>query len=289
MNSYVRSILTEFKSRENVEYLGRALSMAFRDARVDAFLSDNIASMVCHFATTYERQMSVSLPFGDCGIYDQINALNSQFLEDRAKFIKAHVLCNTEIPTSYTVRDSDIPTSRNNLAHYQAPADDILATWRRNSGRGMQAREDSHNDHVSQPSQYYASAKGAMRTGITFCDQSNIGLIEGSELIYSDKMFNILNDTAHQRLWGNHFGAADNDERLLKRRIFRKNEQGIENGIPVYEQRLYRRNLDRDIRENMPGDERGCMIRAHDMSTLFDRVDKRRQYAAKHPSRPWVH
>lgn len=295
MNKYVAAVLLEFRSPENAAYLRDALSRAF-GGHVDDFIANNIDSMIWHFAAAYEHDMSVSEPFmvrnASCNepgaaisIYEQVNALNSQFLTDRAAFIKTHLLNDTEVPTAYIVRDSDIPTSRNNLKHYQSSPDNILKSWYNNASHAMTARDDTHNDHsVTGPSPYYAASahddplhSAGMRTGIVFCDQSEIGQIEGSELIYGDKMFNVLNDTARTRLYDGAFGQGVGDERLMQRRVFRSNEAGVENGIPHYEQRLYRRQVDRDVRESLSGVERGCAIYKHDMSSLFKRVDRQRK------------
>lgn len=76
-----------------------------------------------------------------------------------------------------------------------------------------------------------------------------------------------------QRACGSHydtpFGVSTPaaDARLLSRRVFRE-----DNRIPVREQKLYRRNLDRDIDESLAGEERGCMPRGFDMKPLYTRA-----------------
>jgi len=65
------------------------------------------------------------------------------------------------------------------------------------------------------------------------------------------------------------------DARLFSRHVFRKNEAGVENGIPRREARLYRRRIERNIDEALSATEYGYSVRKHDMSDLYARVDKK--------------
>jgi hypothetical protein len=44
-----------------------------------------------------------------------------------------------------------------------------------------------------------------------------------------------------------------------------------------YEARLYNRNLERDIDEGLRGAERDCMVHAHDMTSLYNRIDHKNE------------
>ena len=128
---------------------------------------------------------------------------------------------------------------------------------------------------------------GAMRsTGITFCDQDGYGQSTHTAL-RETSMMRALNrgHLAHEET---AFGTATDasDARLMSRRTFRKNEQGIENGIPVYEQRLYRRNYERDVDENLSSSEYGMKLHGHDMSSLYALVDHKNAVRAAYEPAP---
>ena len=74
-------------------------------------------------------------------------------------------------------------------------------------------------------------------------------------------------------MWIGQFANAtrDSDDRLLSRRIFRKNERGEENGIPSYEKRLYNRHLERDVSETLRTSEFQAKVYGYDMSSLYKR------------------
>jgi hypothetical protein len=88
------------------------------------------------------------------------------------------------------------------------------------------------------------------------------------------------------------FGTATpaSDRRLLERRTFRNNSEGVENGISAYEARLQRRPLERDIDETLHGAEFGCNLYSYDMGDLRCRVDSniaaRAQFDVPCGSRP---
>ncbi len=286
MNRYTRLVLKGFQSDANKRELGNELTNAFNDAEVYKFVEANLDKLVDNFAKTWEVEMLNSDPIAGLSVNEQINMLNAEFLEDRSHFIKAQVLGDQERPNTYILHDGGPATSRNGLKHFQQKPDNILASWKRNSGRGMTTREDTQSDTYAHNPYHFSSNYGGMTTGITVCDQSEIGTSQHVDTFYNDTNFRLLNGLDKgQKLWGGAFGDAtpESDARLLSRRVFRSNERGEENGIPVYEQRLYRRNLERDVGEAMSGRERGCAVYKHDMRSLYDRVDQRRTYAAQHP------
>lgn len=122
-------------------------------------------------------------------------------------------------------------------------------------------------------------------SGINFCDQSNFGTSQHVNTLLDNSYIQALNKTNAADMYQNQgFGNADleSDTRLLQRRIFRGEGNGkytsggIENGIPDYEKRLYRRNLDRDIGETMSV-ERDGMLTGYDMQSLRCRVNSKQQ------------
>lgn len=136
-----------------------------------------------------------------------------------------------------------------------------------------------------------------MATGITFCDQSMENTDHHVTAFYTPMMRRMNDVKPEDAHMASAFGeaSAESDQRLLSRRIFRSNEAGEENGIARYEQRLYHRHLDTEqINEGLRGTERDCVVLGHDMSSLYRRVDHKRQAKARfeqppsdfHPSHP---
>ncbi len=104
----------------------------------------------------------------------------------------------------------------------------------------------------------------------------------GSVNMYESPLGNLIPDVP--RGFGLHtnieFGNAtpESDARLLERRSFRSAWADCENGIPRYEQRLYRRNIERDVTENIRPFEFDNVQRAHDMTSLIARIDYKDNY-----------
>ena len=270
MNNYAKAIVLEYASDENCRYLRSVLSSHFDSPSVNAFLLHNLDMMMESYIERMEQEMSLSEPLPGITILDQVNCFNNKFIDETIEFVQTSVE-QPKVPM-YMVSDG-MPTSRRGLKHHQMPANDILATWAMNSGRPVQAREDPSADiHPHNP--YYGQGDRHMQTGITFCDQSELGLQNHIDQYNSTSYKMALNRPRYPHE-DTVFGVSTpaSDARLLGRRVFRNNERGVENGIPCYEQRLYRRYLERDIREGLRGGEMGCMLSGYDMGDLYKRVD----------------
>jgi hypothetical protein len=283
MNRFTRDIIYVFGSGENRKYLYRTLVEYFHERRVTLFVNDHIDNLVDNFIHRIERESMMSDPIPGITVEDQIECYNCQFIIDRIEYIRNHVLSNSDnVPDEYTITDG-MPTSRFGAAHHVQSADRQLQTWFYNSGRGVQGREDSHGDN--NDNQYWGRGDRHLATGITFCDQSDVNTSNHvTQLLGTSYMLALNNDP--QPHTNDAFGNATpaSDARLLQRRIFRSNEAGVENGIPRYESRLYKRNLDRDVKEAMQGRERDCVVLGHDMSSLRCRVDHKQIVKKKYGS-----
>jgi hypothetical protein len=276
MNRNARDIVLGFLARDNREYLFRSLTKHFGDVRVFRYLSDHLDTDMKHFSVEIEQELSVSDPLPGSTILSQVISFNNQFIGDRIKFIDDHVIGARAV--AFAVRDG-LPTSRNPLQHFQSSPGDILSSWSSNSGRGIQSREDPSGDiGPPNPFTWAGGHEGAgMSTGITFCDQREIGLQNHMDFYENTSYKRALNSghLAHEETaFGVSTAAAD--ERLLGRRTFRNNEAGVENAIPRYEARLYNRHLERDISEGLRNAEKDYLLSGHDMSSLHTRVDHRR-------------
>jgi len=124
--------------------------------------------------------------------------------------------------------------------------------------------------------------------GITFMDQSELGtsnhVSQYENTSYKVWLNNDKTCLPHEnKVFGDSTPEAD--ERLLSRRIFRSNfatDKPVENAIPNYELRLQRRAIDRDIDETLHNAEKGCLVLGHDMSTLYNRIDRKQQTQARY-------
>lgn len=244
-------------------------------------MEQNYASHCNTFADYMIKSLRLSSPMPGTTPQHQIAAFNRQFMRIQCDFIVHHVLGDDAVP-AFTVTDG-APTSRFGADHYRQDANCILATWNTVVSHNPQLRSDRQATAGSLQSGGYNAYNGAgdghMVSGITFCDQSGLNTSSHVSALLDDPTTVALNRTTD---WTNTaFGNATpaSDARLLSRRIFRRNEDGVENGVRMGEVRLQRRNLDRDIDETLHADgEMSGMSRGYDMSSLNCRVDRKQQW-----------
>jgi hypothetical protein len=113
---------------------------------------------------------------------------------------------------------------------------------------------------------------------VMFNDNSEYGLGFAPDFQLNTPTANALNRVSTADAYQNQafgFATPESDRRLLGRRIFRSNEAGVENGIPRYEARLYKRNLDRDNGETFADTQYGYQVRGHDMSDLIAQTNRK--------------
>jgi hypothetical protein len=128
---------------------------------------------------------------------------------------------------------------------------------------------------ASQPTPYETSVPS-----ISYCDQSGIGTGFAHDYQFNTFYSQRLNkDKDPHTLQPFGYSTPESDARLLSRRTFRKNEDGEENGIPRYERRLQRRNLDRDIGETFADTQYDYKQRGYDMSDINKRVNHKQRVA----------
>lgn len=292
MNRNARDIVYVFGSTKNRAYLSGVLKNYFKDNRVDKFVGELLNTLVDNFIDTIEKELSTSDPMPGVTVKDQIECYNCQFVNDRISYIRAHVITEEDTP-QYIVTDG-MPTSRFGRQHHNKSADRQLETWAMNSGRGIQGREDTHGEwdigsgaecstnETGKQNPYWGTGDARMQTGVTFCDQSEIGTSNHMTQLLGTTYVLALNQDSQPHT-NDAFGnaTAASDARLLSRRTFKSNEAGVENGIPRYRSRLHGRNLDRDVREGMQGRERDCMVHGHDMTSLHKRIDEKNRVHAK--------
>lgn len=265
MQRRVNTLLAQFTSKDNAGFLFDCLNN--NDPRILSYLKEHFMGSLKEFANQTWHEYTNSAPLPGVTLLDELNALNKAFLNYQRGQINIHV--RVEEAPAFMLTDGQ-PTSRHGKKHFNMSADNILKTWQSTNSRGVQSREDRMGRQVSNQG-------GQMESGVMFCDQSELGVNQHEEMLLNNSYIKALNQGAPAHTYA-AFGNADIDvdNRLLSRRIFRNNEAGVENGIPRYESRLYRRNLERDITETLPGDSHGFKQRGYDMSDLHRRIDSRK-------------
>lgn len=281
MNRYANTIILEFMSVENKEFLQKALNNYFNNPKVFRYLQEYLSINMDHFVDTIFQELAMSDPMPGVTILEQLTGFNNQFIQDRIAFITTHVIATDETTPRYMITDG-LPTSRHGLSHYHKNGNDILKTWLVDSGRGLQSREDNAGD-INPNNPYYGLGDNRMQTGIVFCDQRRIGTQNHVEQYENTSYKYNLNKPMYPHeevVFG--VSAPESDTRLMQRRIFRANEAGVTNGIPRYESRLYQRHYERDIRDGLHNAEKDCMIHGYDMSNIHRRIDYKQQVRAKY-------
>jgi len=283
MNTFNKSVIEEFRSAKNTEQIQRYLNNTFGDATVKKFLEINFPTMISSACVRFERELSVSDPVPGVSVYEQSSAFTNQFVNDMIGYINAYVVGKQNINPAFTLCDGD-PTSRSSLKeHQRRNPNQVLASWNVNAASALTGRDDSQ--YGNAPANEYAySDQDALRTGITFSDQRTLGQNQ-----YYDYLFNPAFHALNRgQIAGGIVGdwSPQADERLLSRRIFR-NESGtgrggtgatVENGIPFYNITVTRRNLDRDITQNLRQGEYDYKLYRHDVDDLYRRADMRKNF-----------
>jgi hypothetical protein len=270
MNRFAHNIQSQFLSQPNRDYLYRYLDAHFANPAVTAWLQRNLNELATNFAAAISQELSLSDPLDGTSILDNVRCFNGQFLRNQIELIGSQFY--QESTPTYTVNDG-LPAGR---CAFGAP-NTILGNWIRDAGGSMDARDDSQADSgVPQPPR-----RGKV-ANITFCDQGAIGNSQYLDQFFNESYVLALNKDrrceADPLAYTNQplgWASVATDDRLLERKVFRKNEAGVENGIPRYEQRLYKRNLDRDITEGLRAGELGYKQRGYDMQPLYCRVDRK--------------
>jgi hypothetical protein len=298
MNSHAREIIYLWSRDSNLLTVWKAIIAQFPDnPKVMLYMRQNFAQDADRFIGHMWQALRLSSPMAGTTPKHQIAAFNRQFLRDRCDFIVHHVLGDEAVPI-YTVTDG-LPTARFGAAHYaQADPNGILATWNTVATQPVQARDDPAG--AAGPLQqggynpFNGQAQGHMATGITFSDQSSLNTSSHVSALLDDPSIVALNRGApayQDTAFGNATPASD--ERLLSRRIFRRNEEGVENGVRMGEVRLQRRNLDREITETLRNTgEMSGLSRGYDMSSLYCRVGQKQNvrqfYEPNQRPREWL-
>lgn len=261
MNRFNNKVISIFLSPKNTEQLHKYLLQRCSEHNIDnhhavAFLRDNLHNMMQDQAQDYSNIMSNSDPMVGITPEKQTIFLNKKFAAHVMQTMR-DVIGENEEPAIYSVDDGQ------KTANYSTRGkthNEVLKSWDMNPGTILSFRDDkqgSQYDVMRRDKERWrvgddGTINQTMGGGITFCDQSRIGLNNHERTFFEDPMFNALNRPDKQVLYGGYFGTTGYvPTGNCSQRVFRANEAGVENGIPRYEQRLYKRNYDRNIDETL--------------------------------------
>jgi hypothetical protein len=244
-------------------------------------LKANFEQFINHFCKRMDHELANSDPIMSAD--DQVTCFNAVFLKEYRATILNEVRCDNV--RGYSVHDGDT-TTRNSKWASTSP-NDLLDGWKNNVGRGKQLREDPQYIRRCESTVDVAngSCAGLARTGIDFCDQSHVGTSRHIDALLGNNYIQALNRDQGHADFAFGFANSVTDARIMSRRIFRDGGDG-ENTIPNYERRLYRRNLDRNIDEDLSAPQYDYMQHGFDMGPVRQRIDNirgrkeqlRRQY-----------
>lgn len=271
MKQFTRSLVTEFTSAKNKALIrgliekraGRCRQppdfaqffASFFDARVDTWGSTVIA-----------QEFGMSDPMPGITVGEHVSSFNAQFVDDVFNTIPAPPPDIEQHEPGYT-------------RHLGGCAASTLDSWRHDISRRREvARDDQLGD-----GRIYAREVSATYSGVTELDTSYDaqcdddlarGVYDYSAIArFETPTMKKLNQCEPYLRKPIGYASPEGDARLMSRRIFRSNEAGVENGIPRYEQRLYRRHYDADASETFVADSRGAQPSGYDMGPLYDRRD----------------
>jgi len=262
MSTFAKQVIYRFNSYENKIFLFETLEGEFLDENVSKYLKSSFESLINSFVKTIERDLLMSDPLPGSTINDHVKEFNVKFINNTVNFINIHVI--GERPDHYVVNDG-IPINKSLSAAPMKPVD-LLKRWKNNPSRAIQSRDDP-----SGMDNFYGEYDSP---SVDFCDQSAIGQQRHYDM-FETKMYKLLNKSERPHE-DTSFGVSTPaaDARLLSRNIFKKNEDGVENGISRRAARLHNRYVDTDIAEGLHCIEKGYMMNGYDMSSLYHKVDQ---------------
>lgn len=269
--SYSSALYTQLISPGNREHVKRIIAGRL-GPRSAAFVDENFDRVLSEFARDAERSHRSSDLMPGITVRDQLHLSNEQFI----RYFLALAGGPGEGAELYVVNDGLAASRRGDTSRLSPgggrtvpSANDVLQSWNRQAGRGVQIREDPQSVNGNP---YYHPAAGG-RAEVVFCDQSDVGVNQHEQRYVNTQYKAALNQSRDYERDPMGVSTAASDARLLSRRVFRNNEAGVENGIARYEARLYRRNLDRDVSESLRGGERDYQQRGYDMTSLYTCMD----------------
>lgn len=271
--------LAAFKSSANKQHLALILGRRVYSEHAKKYLAENLSINVDRFAEILGRQLRGCDPLPGLTLEQYVEMHNAKFVPMQLKVLEdidAAAIDDDNTPALYCVTDG-LPTSTHGPDYWRQSTDNILEQWRQNSRgvRSVQYREDIQGDYSA-----YTAAPAVpnekMYTGVTFCDQSEVGLNSHIDMYENTRYKSALNRVVrpHEEIpFGVDTPAAV--ERLLSRRIFRANEIGEENGISRHAVRLQRHQIERDVGETLRATEHDYKLYGYDMSRITNRTSQR--------------
>ena len=247
MRKFSSEIILHIRSPEFYDHAYKEMSQLEPGPAMWRKLDETLGYSIDHYAHRVERELAYSEPLPGATVASQVRFYLRVFLQEYSREV---IKAADEIPI-YGVSDG-LSSSRTDA---RLSPDATLRSWVDNPATSSVYRDDPMcNDGNSRGELIRGrdvhNDLGGTHGGVVFCDQSHIGQSAHLDFYENTAYKRALNKNPTTR-----FGVAtpESDARLLSRRIFRDNEDGVENGIPKYHTRIHHRAIDRDVSETMRG------------------------------------
>jgi hypothetical protein len=264
MKRHARHIISLWSSPQNVEFLRERLITMYPMSR--RVILGNLTNFMNNYETVIDKSIGMSDAMPGVTARDYVGIYNRKFMDYMDSFLQS----GNPKAMRYAVNDG---ATAGNANVYAKSTHDILNQWYNDAGRTNQMRDDSSSRNDMGLDSALRQSRGR-RAEIDFCDQSHIGTSQHHEQLLGNSYIQALNQDFPNYCFGT--ATPESDERLMSRRTFRS-EGCIENGIPVYQQRLHRRYYEKAISDTMPSTEYDFQQRGFDLAPTMHRLVRRNE------------
>lgn len=281
MNTYNKSIITEFRSNENTSMIKKYIINHFNNNHlVRNYLNNNFNSVLNNACDRYAAELSISEPLPGVNLYEQITAFTNSFTNELISYISIYVLgADSKEKPVYAITDGESASRLSTTAYNNSSPNNMLAAWSKSATSALSYRDDTQSKATGD---YYYNSSGAndsnkesLQAQVVFSNQKKQNRDEHYNQLFNSAFQALNKGPIAGGIFGDWSPAAD--EKLLSRRIFRS-ECGTENGIPFYNRRVHDRPVDRDISENLRGSEYDFKQYKSDMNDLYYKLQQKNKY-----------
>lgn len=258
MNRYVQSLVAHLRKDSNVNMVTGVIKDHFKNPKVDSYIRDNFPGSFHRFCNKIERELMDSEPLPGSNFTDELAVVNQRLVDEQVKIIRDFI---APVPVARFEINDGRPTTRLGTGK---SADEMLKDWQ------YARRQPQFRDDKNSVGTVHHDLGGTEVTGVTFCDQSDVGLQNHIDMYENTSTKLALNKYLPHEAVPFGVSTPESDARLLSRRIFRS-EGGVENGIPARQRWLHNRHTDRELDESFY-QETGHQVRGFDMAPTYARV-----------------
>ena len=257
MSSFSARLLQAFQTRENKQRLYTLVCAKYTDTTRRDFVRTNMNELIASYSKLIEIEFAQSTPLPGIDLAQYVAMYNRSFV-DGLDDLFGHD------KSAQPVRVSDGYCATR--GRVDASPNATLESW--GKPRGTFGLRD---DHVGDREQRWRADDACGAGAIDFYDVRAEGVNRHVDQ-FGGAYFDVFNPGPLRRPEGRVFGT---DDEIMGRRIFRKNEQGVENGFDQPRISAQRRpqQLFNDVRVDA-GVDRETYQYKQDMGALYERTDK---------------